>query len=76
MNIKLNLDVDDVKLIVALLKNADPTMFFSKDLRFRIIKQTDEQVYGVAKKHEVDNTNIEIVKSSPENKDKLYKKDC
>ena len=74
MNIKLELELDDVKLIVALLKQADPTMFFSKDLRFRIIKQTDDQVEV---KHEVDNIeNIKIVKASPDNADKIYRKDC
>ena len=71
---KLELELDDIKLIVALIKQADPTMFFSKDLRFRIIKQTDDQVEV---KHEVDNIeNIKIVKASPENKDKIYRKDC
>lgn len=71
---KLELELDDIKLIVALIKQADPTMFFSRDLRFRIIKQTDDQVEV---KHEVDNIeNIKIVKASPDNADKIYRKDC
>jgi len=70
---KLELELDDIKLIVALIKQADPTMFFSRDLRFRIIKQADDQV---AVRHEVDNIHgISIVKKSEDNKDKIYRND-
>lgn len=46
------LELDDIKLLVALLKHNDPSAFFSRGLRDKIIKQTDavlnqrEEEYG------------------------------
>ena len=44
MKVELSLELDDVKLIVALIKYSDPTSFFSSTLRDKIIHQTDLQL--------------------------------
>ena len=66
----LELSLEEIKLINALIRYSDPTSFFTKDLTTKIKAQVESQF-----EHEVDKIdNIQIVSKDKGNN--VYRRDC